>query len=49
MAIRLMATKILLLISQVFKQQKDSYYYLLIDSDTLENIVDLIDKEGGRT
>ena len=30
-----------------FYAARDSSYYVLLDSDTLENIVDLIRREGG--
>ena len=30
----------------IFLIARDSYYYLLLDSDSLENTVDLIHKEG---
>ena len=31
----------------IFYVRRDSYYYLLLDSDILENIVNLIHKAGG--
>ena len=46
MAILLMTATILLSINQVFFVTKSSYYYLLLDLDILENMVDLIHKEG---
>ena len=39
----------LLSINQVFFVTRGSYYYLLPDSDILENMVDLIHKEGRGT
>ena len=45
MAIQLMKAKILLVTK--FYAARDSYYYLLVHSDILENIVDLNHKGSG--